>query len=527
MKNYFISILVSLVVLAFLLPFTSLAQEEFVFGYHEMEDEILPVQLNWIGVLQGTWHEMGVQYGQRCGKDIASIFDKGWEGDVLGSAKGSQLWQQGRNNEERAEYCAKYMERTHEELGYLSPELSQFFEGIAEGAADDLDKCKYADALPHVLKLTLLNYRGLNFHPNWDFENNRPLAMLTDQTYANVDVEFDHGCNGLWVSGNATKTGDTYAARASQGTIFPSGSLRQVMYVAIPKDPNVGVFWGAGRAGNIGGGPGGGILNEYGVYVATSGAQYKEAWELADITTAPGMKDHTLAAYGAIFSKTAREAAERITVGTERYREITGRKTVLRARGACIMFGDAEEAILVEQNARRYAIREPGYCGEKGGDYIVHPNHFKYADGSFDENNVFHSDDPMDKYCPEKEGDSSYYRFWGEMWELNNNYGKIDEEMIMRKLVTLHVGYDEAGNRYDPDPVTGAPTVGTFCSHTRPSAEFPLGVGGDQETTVFNLSTLEVWMVPAWPCHYAQWNINWSYVDLKPYVEYRKLLWGY
>ena len=112
---------------------------------------------------------------------------------------------------------------------------------------------------------------------------------------------------------------------------------------------------------------------------------------------------------------------------------------------------------------------------------------------------------------------------------LQNNYGKIDREMMLREISTSHVGYDRAGNRYDPDPDTGAPSVpGTFCSHMKPiTKENPLGMGGNIETSVFNLSTLEAWWVPVWPCHYREQNMDWDYINLKPFSEYRKMKFGY
>ena len=96
----------------------------------------------------------------------------------------------------------------------------------------------------------------------------------------------------------------------------------------------------------------------------------------------------------------------------------------------------------------------------------------------------------------------------------------------MEELVPAHYAYDKAGKRYDLDPDTGAPTVpGTWCSHQgERTKEHPIGVGGNVETSIFNLSTLEVRWVPVAPCHYKQWNLSWHYLDLKPLSEYRKRL---
>jgi len=500
----------------------------------------------WIGVLQGTWNEMGVQYGQRCAKDIARNFDLNWEQLVLGGQKGN--WRQNRSQQERAEYCAAYLRRSFEELSYLSPELIQLLEGIAQGASAELDRCRHGAACSHFEKIALLNYSGtIHFHPDWDFDKDRPRGgdsgLAPMPTPGATTAEDD--CNGFWVKGEATRTGQTYATRTAQSRHIQAGGSareRQVAYVAIPKDPKAQVFWGHGRAGNLGG-IGGGLLNGAGLCCLTSGAQDASKdrghW---DDTLAPGIRDFLLATYGVIFSRTAAEATEKVTVGTEAYRRRTGRKTVLRARGCNIVFADAADAFCIEQNARYYAVRRPGELGEKGCNYLVHANHFKSEQGSFDENNTFNQDIHMAGFTPEKmdSPNGSYYRFWSGMWMISNSYGRIDEKLMMEDLVASHYGYDAEGNRFNPDPETGVPTAGgrcateieswhgTFCAHIKPyTPENPIGIGGNVETSVFNLSTREVWWVPIWPCHYKEWNLNWSYLNLAPFAEYRKLLWGY
>ena len=172
----------------------------------------------------------------------------------------------------------------------------------------------------------------------------------------------------------------------------------------------------------------------------------------------------------------------------------------------------------------------------------MHANHFKSKKGCFDENNVLHPEKSMSDFTPEQKDrpNGTYYRFWSGMWMVRNNYGRIDEKAMMEDLAPSHYGYDEDGKRYDPDPKTGVPTAGghlseeheswhgTFCAHIKPyTSENPIGVGGNIETTVFNLSTREAWWVPVWPCHFKEWNLDWYYTDLKPFAEYRRLLWGY
>jgi hypothetical protein len=498
------------------------------------ETEIPPFRSLWIGVLQGTWEEMGIHYGQRAGKDIARSFDLWWRENVLAD---KMDWQRGRSEDDKTRYCTAYFQRSMAEFSHLCPELVEFFDAIGRGAAGELDRCAHAGVAPHLLKIGMLNTPMANLHPHWDFENDCPAFAKTGGTSARPTGHPDHAgytghdCNGFWVKGKATKTGESYATRSAQSVPIitgGSGRERQVAYVAIPKDPAARVFWGNGRAGNLGG-LGGGLLNDRGVCGLTSGAQFEISNTMPDETLAPGIVDFWRASYGVIFSESAREAADRVTVGTERYRGSTGRKTVMKNRGCNIVFADANEAYVVEQNASRYCVRKPGDLGEKGADYIVHANHFTSEKGSLDNNNQFHGDEPMTRYCPAVEGKSSYFRFWSGMWMLHNHYGEIDLEVMKQELVPSHYGYDKTGKRYEPDPETGAPAApGTWCTHEgERTKENPMGTFASIETSVFNLSKLEVMWVPVMPCHYKHWNVDWHYTNLTPFRDYRKLLWGY
>ena len=133
----------------------------------------------------------------------------------------------------------------------------------------------------------------------------------------------------------------------------------------------------------------------------------------------------------------------------------------------------------------------------------------------------------MTIFEPEKEDTSSYYRFWSGMHWLANNYGEVDNEKMLREIAPLHTIYEKDGTVHPPDPHTGVPwKTGTFCAHNlrQVSQEHPLGRNGNTESTVFNLSTLEVWYVPVWPCHYKEWNLSWNYLNLQPFADYRTLL---
>ncbi len=200
---------------------------------------------------------------------------------------------------------------------------------------------------------------------------------------------------------------------------------------------------------------------------------------------------------------------------------------MLRGRGCNLLFGDPNEAIVVESNANWFLIREVGEVNETG-NYLIVANQFMGTNGSVDENNVFHPDKPMDRWSPDKweKGGNSSYRYWTADYFLSKNYGEITLEMIM-DFAGAHYHYDKQGNLVSENAAIEG--VSAWCSHRRVSEERPLGkiTSASHSVPVFNLTTREIWWVPIWPCYYNELNMNWNYVDLKPYAEYRKLLWGY
>lgn len=212
-----------------------------------LKEPNLPARILWIGTLQGTWTEMGIQYGQRAGKDIADHWDLDWEDRTLNSP---EPWAKSRSSSERQAYRARYLERSWKELSTLSPELCEFYKGIAEGAAKELDKTYYAAITPHHLKILYLNDSEPAIHPNWNFDKDRPEPLLPDANLEGTRPEYDNaedGCNALYIRGEGTVGGHTYAQRAVQGGMVRTVTV--VSYVAIPRDPKARVFWGFGRAG--------------------------------------------------------------------------------------------------------------------------------------------------------------------------------------------------------------------------------------------------------------------------------------
>ena len=456
----------------------------------------------WIGALEGTWKEMGIQYGQRAAKDIRIGNDAEW-GGFGGRFKGDL---------EGMIRLAKTFER---HLSYFSPEMIDFMEGIAEGAAKELDKSVYAGQASNYMRILCQNL-GSSLRPQWEmFLEEKTAGLSSTETSPAVE---EHSCQGWWVTGPATKDGETYVSRQSQGGFLDSENANTVAYVLVPKDPEARVTFVQAAAGSI---CSGNAFNENGVYGSIAGAWSKPRTKTGSL----GVKDYILILHAVAYAKNAREAKDIVVFGNPRYRRLTNRKTLLRTRGSNMMFADENEAFVVEKGARRYTVRTPGYLGEKGNSYLCFSNHFMYKDGSYDEDNVFHSDVPMNQFCPEVEKSSSYYRLWEMMWWFYNNYGKIDLDMLLRDLSTAHYAYDRDGNRIDPDLVTGLPTVGTICNHGGISDEYPLGKSGSWNVSVALPRTFEVYFLPGWPCQFKEHS--WNYINLKLYSDYRKAVYGY
>ena len=455
----------------------------------------------WIGVLEGTWNEMGIQYGQRAAKEIRISNEAEW-GAFLKRFEGD------------TEAMIQLARAFEKHLSYLSPEMIDFMEGIAEGAGKELDKSVYAGQASNYMRILCQNLgRSLRPQWNWKFLEGKTASVPPEETSSDEE----HGCQGWWVTGAATTDGETYISRHSQGGFIDGENANTVAFVLIPEDPRAKVTYSQAAAGSI---CSGNAFNENGVYGALAGCWSSPRTKTGGL----GVKDYIAILPAVVYANNAREAKDYILYGTPRYRRLTGRKTLLRTRGSNFMFADQNEAFIVEKGARRFAVRTPGYLGEKGNNYLCFSNHYMYEDGHYDENNVFHSDVPMNQFCPEEEGNSSYYRLWEMMWWFNNNYGNIDLELLMRDLSTAHYSYDKDGNRYDPDPVTGLPTVGTICNHGGMNAEYPLGKSGSWNVSIAIPRTLEIYFLPGWPCQFK--DHDWNYINLKLYSNYRKAVYG-
>ena len=423
----------------------------------------------YLGVLKGSFYEMGFQYGQRAAYGTTENSDAVWA-ECLESCDNSIKEVKAR--------LAKYLEQ----LNDYSPQTVEFLKGMADGAAVILDKSPFAK-------------------DSTNFERVFSLNVSSALTAAPGPAE---GCNGAWIGKEATKDGRAVLVYEGQGGNMGNDRWgRKAVFIAVPDDPKAHVvfcFTGTGCIGR-----GGILFNDAGVVNSLFASDSGDFPETKDY----GVEFHVSRFHAAFYGDSAEKAAEIVNLGSPEYREKTGRKTVLRTRGVVLMFGDANIGLVGEYTAKRYAVRRPGDMGETNSAYIAQANH-NYTNFSMDENNE-KTDIPMTKFAPEVKDDSSYYRFWSPMWYIRNNYGKLDLEMVLRGLAPLHDRYDKDGNKY------GYERGKTFCTHKfNTKTGDP---GGSHGVAVVVPETLEVYNIPCWPCRFV--DQEWNYYNLNDYLGLR------
>jgi len=450
-----------------------------------------------LGIVRGSFYEMGVQFGERDDQRILDMVDNLCLPVILKAFE---------SVEQFIVILAEYKEHT----GALSPQYMDFVAGTADGAINQLKKSKYYGQISPFDMIFAMNLHWAVINP----PQQRMKELGIGISKANLSITEDlaleeHSCNGVWVSGEATKYGQSFTLFHNQiGTLFPHYKM-----IMIPDDPEANTVFVTGSAGRMF--QSGWMVNDKGLAfnVLASGVSGK--------TTGTDHSDFGVETYPALFhaafyGKTAKYAVDIVTVGTPDYRDKMGRKTLLRARPNMVAIDGKNEAYLVEYTARRYAIRRPGDLGEKDGNYMAFANNF-FCDYSYDENNV-KTDLAMTEYTDsnpyEREDlmESSAERAYTFMWLVKNNYGKIDREMLQYEIAPTHDRYKEDGTKIVPEkneegyfvPIT------SVCSHgLGKPGEFP---GGSQRTMLFLHNTCDLWHVPAWPCVFI--DKPWDYVSM-------------
>lgn len=428
----------------------------------------------YLGVLKGSWYEIGVQYGERAGDLIQHTYE-GWYEEILPRQYTNQ----------------NIVDYVHQQDAYYSalvPEALEMMAGIADGAKPWLDVAKHADMMTNYEKILMINsYFGL--------QAPAPVAAALDPAAragsAGAGDGDGYNCSGAVMFGAATRDGRLIHVSSEDQHFFPQEYL--VAFIVEPSDPRAHRYTITDTAGEIGSEQ---ALNEHGVVVSgyAGGGVDIGSPTVAEPFTGyrrPGLDWQVGDFYAAAFARNAREAVALLTVGRPEYREKSGMQTVVGkcSRGANWVVSDQHEAYVVESipadldGVARYAVRKPGDMSEIGENYIVSTNQVE-ATYSCDESNLCSSAHPLSLHG-NSEQNPNYFglsgsgqRFYTLTWLIRNNYGKIDREMVQSWRRT-HFFYDKGGTRHDTllYPATGqeypthlTPGAGVLCRHSTSSS---------------------------------------------------------
>ena len=125
---------------------------------HAKDYPQFPDRANFIGTIQGSWYEMGKQFGERAGESTRFVSDIWWKAEC-------DLW--GKIETLKA---FRYYEA---QIEALHPGLVEFMQGISQGAAPWLNESPYA-APDHPLHAP--NYErvlAVNLWDEWTMQHPR------------------------------------------------------------------------------------------------------------------------------------------------------------------------------------------------------------------------------------------------------------------------------------------------------------------------------------------------------------------
>lgn len=339
----------------------------------------------YLGVLSGTWKEIGRQYGEKAGDLIRMVFE-GWFSEVVHVQGGTPA-------------VLEYVHRQGRYYQDLVPEALELMQGIALGAKAELDKSPYVGIMTHYEKILVINsYFGLKGAPPGRVRETGAAAPGLN------DADDGPACSGAVILTRGTADGRVIHCSSEDQHFFPQMYL--VAYVARPSDRNAHSYTVTDSAGEIGSQH---VLNDLGVVVsgyAGGGVDIGAPTEESPFSgyRRPGLDWQVGCWYAAAFSDSAKKAVELLTVGRREYRKKSGKEIVVGkcTKGANWVVSDMREAYVIEsipadlRGVARYGVRRPGDTGEIG-DYVVSTNNVE-ADHSYDEQNRYDKDHPMSQH---------------------------------------------------------------------------------------------------------------------------------
>ncbi len=458
-----------------------------------------PKRVKFIGLLKGSWYEMGVQYGKRCPKLILTEFD-----GMLPTIR----W-----DAAPYDHLKSDLARYDEQASYYAPEMLEFIRGIADGAARELDKSPYAGYFTNYQQVFLIScHSSLTFrHPPPEAHEPGVWAATTLTEMASIPstTMFSEGCSAFALAGTegGAKEENAYSTQNRDIPFFPRAY--EVAYVAEADDPDANTFWALSSAGMI---MANYAVNNKGLAIGhlSGGSRYEKDCDFG--VPWPFRMLHAVA-----YTDNRDDAIEMMTLGTPEYRAATDRSTLLRDGDSNTIVADKDSCGVLETTAHWYAVRYPGDMDEIG-NYIVSTNHFCVDAGSYDEDNVWHDGLGMTRFGDAASYSSSGFRFSTLMQLIKYNFGEIDDALA-QEFMTSHFYINTDGERVDNiwDEIYGwiptqyGPGSPVICRH---SGGYPeKNTGSTQDSKVSNLTENIVYWTMGRPC---DWKGPWSRVEFKP-----------
>ncbi|MBF0551467.1 MAG: hypothetical protein HQK60_13135 [Deltaproteobacteria bacterium] len=306
--------------------------------------------------LEGTWSEMGLAYGRQLGQPIAVVCER-----VLGHwvdmAGGPDV------TAKALDHLKLDLAKTAWSIKAFAPEMIEFMDGLAQGAAEHLNQVRPDSGLSNVEKIQAINLAGwLTQNPGWHSAHDR-----TGQKFASKSKTAVWPEQGVAFAafGRSTPGGHTIAGISWDQLFDPY--MFQVAIQVKPTDENAAPYQGTVMVGCVGGNS---LLSQRGLWIGqTRVGSHLGSGQEGQVTSF-GVNRLIAAAHVAAYAKSKKEAAEMLTYGTPGYTAMTGYKTLILGEPTNYLIADGLSALVVERTAEAFAVRYPGVLNEKG-DYII------------------------------------------------------------------------------------------------------------------------------------------------------------
>ena len=245
-----------------------------------------PDRTKWVGLISGSWSQMGITLGARAGDKVRVTSDIWWGKICDGKGKDNTL---------------RAVKLYEAQIAALDSGQIDFLKGIAEGAAPWLNQSIYANSKHEYYSE---NYWRVLTASIWDC-----------WFWGSPEFPAQGGCNSFATLGAATRSGKTIATQARHTP--HDGLCYQQAYVIRPPDGNL--VWTASPTpcicGNL-------LVNDKGVSIHhhLGGKANPKSLEYPGgpyRSYAFGVPWMNLIFYAAIHANTAREAIELLTVGPQ------------------------------------------------------------------------------------------------------------------------------------------------------------------------------------------------------------------